>query len=177
MVGHDQRDGRHHEQHAEIQIGAGDLKILLAVTQPADEDADADQSVADDHYHREHGIARQRWNFLLAEHDGGDQRDLDDGDRQRQQQRAIGFADSFGDHFRMMHGREHRAEQDDQEDNRENQPGGRRRKRKAQRGGAGEQQNRKGRKNPRRSRHRTVRAHTVIPKNPKNLRNRDAFRP
>jgi len=31
VVRHDQRDGRHHEQHAEIKVGAGDLNILLAV--------------------------------------------------------------------------------------------------------------------------------------------------
>ena len=37
----------------------------------------------------------------------------------RQQQRAVGFADPLGDHFGMMHGREHGAEQDDQQHRRE----------------------------------------------------------
>ena len=60
VVRHDQRDGRQHDQHAEIDVGAGDLKVLLAIAQAADEDAEADQAVADDHDDREHGIARQR---------------------------------------------------------------------------------------------------------------------
>ena len=64
---------------------------------------------------------------LVAEHDGRDQRDLDDGDRQRQQQRAVGLADPLGDHLGMMHGREHRAEQDHQQHRREQQSAGRRR--------------------------------------------------
>ena len=64
---------------------------------------------------------------FLAEHDGRDQRDLDDGDRQRQQQRAVGLADPLGDHLGMMDGGEHRAEQDHQQHRREHQPAGRRR--------------------------------------------------
>ncbi len=85
IIGHDQRDRRHHEQDAEIEVGARDLKILLAVPKSADEDAEADQAIADDHHHREHRVARQRRHRLVTEHDGRDQRDLDDGDRERQQ--------------------------------------------------------------------------------------------
>ena len=60
IIGHDQRDGRQHEQHAEIEVGDPvTWNILLAVAQAADEDADADEAVADDHHHREHGVARQ----------------------------------------------------------------------------------------------------------------------
>ena len=81
VVRQHQRDGREHRQHRQIEIGAGDLKVLLAVAQAADQNADADQAVADDHHHREHRIARQRRHRLGAEHDGRDQRHLDDGDR------------------------------------------------------------------------------------------------
>ncbi len=119
IVGHDQRDGRQHEQHAEIEVRARDLEILLAVAQAADEDAEPDEAVTHDHHHRKHGVARQRRLRLVAEHDGGDQRDLDDGDRERQQQRAVGLADSLGDHLGMMHRCEHGAEQDGQQHGRE----------------------------------------------------------
>ena len=122
VIGHDQRNGRQHEQHAEIKVGAGNLEILLAVAQAANEDAEADEAVAHDHHHRKHRVARQRRLRLVAEHDGGDQRDLDDGDRKRQQQRAVGLADSLGNHLGMMHGCEHGAEQDRQQRGREQEP-------------------------------------------------------
>ena len=143
----------------EIEIGAGDLKVLLAVPQAADQDADADQPVADDHHHREHGIARQRRHGLVAEHDGRDQRHLDDGDRERQQQRAVGLADPLGDRFGMMHGREYGAEQDHQQPRRKQQSRGRWREAVAGRGDDREQQNRQRRENPGRSRYRAVHAH------------------
>ena len=159
IIGQDQRDRRQNRQNAEIKIGSAHLNILLAVTQAADQDADADQPVADDHHHRKHGIARQRRHRFFAEHDGGDQRHLDDGDGQRQQQRAVGLADPLGDHLGMMDGGEYRAEQDHQQHGREHQSGGRGREGVAERGRAGKQQDRQRGKNPRRSRHRSVRAH------------------
>jgi hypothetical protein len=53
LIRQDQRDGRHREQHAEIEIGAGDLDVLFAITQVADENADTDKAVVG-----EDGIAR-----------------------------------------------------------------------------------------------------------------------
>jgi hypothetical protein len=142
IVRQNQRDGRHREQHAEIGVGAGDLDVLLAIAQPADEDADADQAIADDHHHRKHGVARQRRHRFFAEHQCCDQRDLDDGDRKRQEQRAIGLADPVRDHLRMMHGGKHRAEQDHQQDDREHDSAWRRREAIARRGHGREQQHR-----------------------------------
>jgi hypothetical protein len=96
--------------------------VLLAVPKPADQDADADQAVADDHHHREHGVAGQRGRRGIAERDGRNQRDLDDGHRQRQQQGAKGLADRMGNHFGMVDGRKYRAEQDDEQHRREHEP-------------------------------------------------------
>src|SRR5450759_2739804 len=50
IIGHDQRDGREHDQHTEIEVGSGDLNILLAIAQTAGQNANADQPVADDHH-------------------------------------------------------------------------------------------------------------------------------
>ena len=78
-----------------------------------------DKAIADDHDHREHRVARQRRHTILAQHDGRDQRNLYDRHRQRQQQRAVGLTDPFGDDLRMVdrgeHGRdEHRPAADEQ---------------------------------------------------------------
>jgi hypothetical protein len=123
IIGQDQGDGCQHDQDAQIKARSGDLNILLAVAQAAGHDADADQTVADDHHHREHCIARQGGHRFIAKHDGRDQRDLDDCDGQGQQQRAVGFADPRGDHLGMVDGREHGTEQDHQQRHREYQPG------------------------------------------------------
>src|SRR6266403_577592 len=61
----------------------------------------------------------------------------------------------------MMDGREHGAEQDRQQRHREHQPARRRRERQSEAGGDGKKCDRQGRENPRRSRHRAVRAHVT----------------
>ena len=57
------------------------------VVQRADEQAHADDAVADDHHGGEDGVAGQRVGVVPApQHDRDDQRGLDDGDGQRQDQ-------------------------------------------------------------------------------------------
>ncbi|MGY3456258.1 hypothetical protein ACVWW5_001708 [Bradyrhizobium sp. LM3.4] len=119
--------------------------------------------VADDHHHGEHGVARQFGGRLVAQHDRGDQRHLDDGHRESQHQRAIGFADPFGDHFGMMNRGKDGAEQDDEEHDGEEEPAKRQREHIARRADGCKQQHSQGRKDPGRPGHRTMRAHLSAP--------------
>ncbi len=159
VVRHDQGDGRQHDQDAEIEVDPGDLEFLLAEPQAASQDAEPDQAVAHDHHHREHGVARQRRIGALAQHQGGDQGDFDDGHRQCQQQRAVRFADPLGDDFGVMHGGENGSEQDHQQHDRENQAAGPRLVGQSENDGRCEEQHGQRWKHPRRSWHRTVYAH------------------
>ena len=159
IVRQHQRDRREHDQHAEIDVHARRAEFLLAVTKPAGQNAGPDQTVADDHDHREHGITRQFRHRLVAQHDRRDQGNLDDRDRERQQQRSVRLADPLRDDLGVVHGRENRAEQDHQQHEGEQDAARRGEEGDAETGHCAVKQHGQGRKNPRRARHRTMRAH------------------
>ena len=54
--------------------------------------------------------------FAAREHQCDDQRGLDDGDREREDQRAEGLADPKRDDLGMVHGRENRGDQGDDDE-------------------------------------------------------------
>ena len=119
IIWQDQSDCGEYNQHAQIHVGAGDLKVLLAIAQAADQNADADKAIAHDHHHGEHGVARQRRNAVLTQHNGCDQRDFDDRHGHGQQQRAERLPDHLGNHLGMMDRSEDCSEQNDQQHYRE----------------------------------------------------------
>ena len=79
----------------------------------AGEQAQANEAVADDH------DCASRWCRArashcpppAAQHHGQDQRRLDDGDRDREDERSERLADAVRDNLRVMHGRQHRTDQ------------------------------------------------------------------
>ena len=78
----------------------------------ARQQAEPDDAVEDDHHGREYRVAGERGGGRAAgEHERDDERHLDHGDRERQHQRAEGFADPVGDHLGVVHGREHAGDQ------------------------------------------------------------------
>ena len=146
----------------QVEVGAGDLELLLVKPQAAGEDAKADETVADDHDDGEHGVARQRRIGLAAQQERLDHRNLDDRDRQRQQQRAKRLADAVRDDLGMIHGRKHRAEQDHQQRDGKHEPAGVARKADAERAGGGKKQRGQHREDPGRPRHRARSAHDIF---------------
>ena len=79
----------------------------------ARQQAEPNDAVEDDHHGREHRVAGERSSGRAAgEHERDDERHLDHGDRERQHQRAEGFADPVGDHLGVVHGGEHADDQD-----------------------------------------------------------------
>ena len=86
------------------------MEHLLAVPEPAQQEAEPDDSVAHDHDRGEYRIARQRrLGVAEGEHQRDDQRDFDHRDRNREHQRAIRLADAVRDDFGVMDGGEHGA--------------------------------------------------------------------
>jgi len=82
--GHARRVGRQDQgergerhQHDEIGAGARQAEALLAIAQAAQDQAEPDHTVADDHDHREDGLAREAGRALAGQHDREDQGDLD----------------------------------------------------------------------------------------------------
>ena len=79
------------------------LKALFAMHQTADEQAQSDDAVEDDHDCGEHRVARQSRRFLPAGgHQRYDERNLDQCDRECQHQGAERLPHTMGDDFRMM---------------------------------------------------------------------------
>ena len=90
------------------------------MAEAADQQAQPDDAVADDHHRREDRIARQGRLFRAAgEHDRDDQRDLDHGDGNREHQRAERLAGAVSDDLGVMHRGEDRADQRDRASKRE----------------------------------------------------------
>lgn len=110
IVRHHEREHRQRREHRERLRRAAPLEVLLAVPPAADEQAQPDDPVADDHHRGEHGVAREP-RFLGAgrQHHRDDQRDLDHGDGDREHERAERLADAVRDDFGVMHRGEHRA--------------------------------------------------------------------
>jgi hypothetical protein len=79
----------------------------------ADQQGQAEQAVTGDHHGGEDGVAGQRLGLLAAaDHQGDDERDLDDRDGHREDQGTERLADPVGDDLGVVDGGEHgRAEQ------------------------------------------------------------------
>lgn len=72
---------------------------------------------------REHGIARQRRGISARrKHQGDNERDFDNGDRHGEHQRAERLSDAVRDDFRVVHGRDDRADENDDRGKRSDQP-------------------------------------------------------
>ena len=108
----DQRDGGERDDHRQEGGGALQVVALLVMAQAADQEPEADDAVQHDHQHREHRVAAERRRVLGREHHGGDQRDLDDDDGERQHQRAERLAEPVGQLLRLVHHAEGRPDDD-----------------------------------------------------------------
>ena len=64
------------------------------MAQSADQQAQADDGVEDDHRHRHHRIAGNRRVIAGAEQNRGDEDDLDEADRDREDERTVGIAEA-----------------------------------------------------------------------------------
>ena len=85
------------------------------VTRTSDEQAQTDESVADNHDGRENRIARHGSSFRTAgQHDRDDQGNFDDGYGQREHQGAEGFAHSMRHDLGVVHGADHVADESEQ---------------------------------------------------------------
>ena len=85
-----------------------EAEALLPVHQPADQQAQSDDAIQNDHDGGKYRVARQGCGFCAArEHQGHDERNLDQGHCQCQHQGAIGLANSVRDHLRMVDSGEH----------------------------------------------------------------------
>jgi hypothetical protein len=85
---------------------------LFVMAQAAQQQADADHAVADDHDRRENRVACQKGSVGSArQHHREDQRHFDDRDGQRKHQRAEWFADPVRNHLGVMHGCDDCADQ------------------------------------------------------------------
>ena len=111
---HHQHEGRERGERRQRRAGALDPERLLAVAQRAEQHAGADHAVGDDHDGRVHRVARERGLVLAAgEHHRDDQRRLDRGDGQREDERAERLADPVRDDLGVMHGGDDGADQRD----------------------------------------------------------------
>jgi hypothetical protein len=110
----DQGERSERHQHDEIGAGARQAEALLAIAQAAQDQAEPDHTVADDHDHREDGLAREAGRALAGQHDREDQGDLDHGHRDGQHEGAVGLAGAVRDHVGVIDGGEHDGHQDDQ---------------------------------------------------------------
>ena len=101
------------------------LKFASRCFRSADQKAQPENPVQNDHHRREYGVARQGRRFLTArEHQGHDEGDLDEGDRERQHQGAVRLADAVCDHLGVMDRGEHAGRQSGGDDGDENSAGG-----------------------------------------------------
>ena len=107
----DQGERGERHQHDEIGAGARQAEALLAVAQAAQDQAEPDHAVADDHDHREDGLARQAGPALAGQHDRQDQRDLDHGHRDGQHEGAVGLAGAVRDDVGVVDRGEHDGHQ------------------------------------------------------------------
>ena len=88
-----EREGGERGQDSQRGARALDLKSLLVMAHAAGKQAQPDDAVAHDHDRGENGVARQPRLAFDRNHDGDDQRHLDDRHRQRENERAERLAD------------------------------------------------------------------------------------
>ena len=93
---------------------SGVVVVKVAVAQAANDKAEPDHSVHDDHERRENGVAGQGGlPWTAGEHHRDNQRHFDDGDGHRQHERAEGFAHPVSHHLRMVDGGQHCADEEE----------------------------------------------------------------
>ena len=95
-VRQNERDDRERHDQSEIRRRPLQIVILLVVPETAKQQRQADDPVQDDHQEGEHGIPPERRRGIRGKHHGGDERDLDRDDRERQDQRAQRLAEQLG---------------------------------------------------------------------------------
>ena len=110
-IGQDHRQRRQRGQNRQRRAGTRQIEALFRITQPADEQAQANNAVDDDHHRGKYRVTRQcRRLGTPGEHERNDQRDLDGGHRQCQHQCAEGLADTMRDDLGMVNCCQHRRQ-------------------------------------------------------------------
>ena len=110
-VRQDQREDRERDHDRQEGAGARQVVALLVMPQAAEQQAQPDRAVEHEHDDGEHGVAGDRRARRAGRDRGDDERHLDDGNRHREDQRAVGFAEPFREMLGMAHHAE-RAPQD-----------------------------------------------------------------
>ncbi len=108
----DERDGGERDDRRQIGAGPVEVVVLAVVAQAAEDQPEPDETVHHDHDDGEHRVAPERRGGLGPEHHGGDQRHLDDDDRQGQDQGAVGLAEAVGQFLGLVHHPEGRPQDD-----------------------------------------------------------------
>jgi uncharacterized protein involved in type VI secretion and phage assembly len=112
-----QRERDERRQHGESRVRALRLESLLVVTHAADEQAEADQPVTDDHDGSEHRVSRQaRAIRPPTGHNGNDQCRLDHRHREGEDKCAKRFAYAKRHHLGVVDGRKYRGYEHDSGD-------------------------------------------------------------
>ena len=109
--GHDQRQPGKRAEHGERGTRARDLETLLVMMRAAHQQAQPDDAVAHDHDGGEHRVAGQRRAAGRPDHHRDDQRHLDDGDGDGEQQRAERLADPMRHDLGVIDGGKDRGDQ------------------------------------------------------------------
>ena len=109
----DQRKRRERSQHRQRGGCAVDLKSLLVMARTAAQQAQADDTIADDHDRRKNRGASQprivRWR---RNHRGDNQRDFNHRDCDGQDERAERLTGTVCNDLGVLDGRKHRCDQD-----------------------------------------------------------------
>ncbi len=109
---HDQDERGEGGERRQRGAGALGVELQLAVTQRAEQHAQADHAGADDHDRRVQRVARERGGVRSpGEHHRDNQRHLDRRNRECEHQRPEGLADAVRDDLRVMHRRGDRADE------------------------------------------------------------------
>ena len=111
--GQHHRDAGQGHHGGQRRAGARGVERRHPAASGGGQQAHPDDAVERDHHRREHGVARVgRRTRAAAGHQHHDQSDFDDRHRDGQHQRAGRLADPVRHHLRVMHGGEHRADQE-----------------------------------------------------------------
>ena len=91
------------QDHGQERVRPVNVVRLLVVTQPAEQETVAHETVQHDHHDGEHGVASQRRLPVARVHDRRDHHHLHAAHGQRQHQRTQRFAQPHGETFRVAH--------------------------------------------------------------------------
>lgn len=104
-VGQNERKRREGSEHGQSGARPLELKSLFAMAGAAPQQARADNAITNDHHRGKNRVACEvRLFHRSCDDHGDDQRDLNDGDGDGQNNRAEWFADPMRDHFGMVDG-------------------------------------------------------------------------